>query len=176
MNPDTPIDEAGAEIAPPRGDADIAAARRLVREYAESLDFSLCFQGFDEEMARFPADYAPPDGALLLAWRRQQAVGVVGVRRLADGVSEMKRLYLRPAGRGLGLGRDLIARSLVAARALGYGSMRLDTIEGRQDAAIALYRAHGFRTIAPYRENPVPGVLYMECNLTDGAAGDRDVR
>ncbi len=163
-------------IDPPRSEADVVAARALVVEYAESLDFSLCFQGFDAEMERFPADYEPPDGALLLAWRDAEPVGVVGVRRLAAGVSEMKRLYLRPAGRGLGLGRDLIARSLAAARALGYGSMRLDTIEGRQDAAIALYRAHGFRTIAPYRENPVAGVLYMECDLTDGTGPDPDVR
>ena len=155
-------------IAAPRGDDDVAAARALVREYAESLGFSLCFQGFDEEMARFPADYTPPDGALLLAWHEDQAVGVVGVRRLDDGVSEMKRLYLRPAGRGLGLGRALVAESLAAARALGYRSMRLDSIQGAQDAAIGLYRAHGFRPIAPYRVNPVDGVVYLECDLTAG--------
>ena len=150
----------------PSDQAAVAAARTLVVEYAESLDFSLCFQGFDAEMARFPADYASPAGALLLAWRDGRAVGVVGVRRISDGVSEMKRLYLRPEGRGLGLGRALVARSLAAARALGYRSMRLDTIEGKQDAAIALYRAYGFRAIAPYRENPVDGVLYLECDLT----------
>ncbi len=139
--------------------------RALFLEYAQSLGFSLCFQSFDKELAELPGDYAPPEGRLLLAMRGGQAVGCVALHNIGDGVCEMKRLYLRPQARGSGAGRALAERIIAEARSLGYRKMRLDTVAGKMDGAIALYRRLGFREIAPYRVNPVPGALYMELTL-----------
>ena len=143
----------------------IEQARALFLEYAESLGFSLCFQSFDKELAELPGDYAPPEGRLLLAVREGRAAGCVALHKIGDGVCEMKRLYLRPELRGSGAGRALAERIIADARALGYRRMRLDTVAGTMDAAIALYRRLGFREIGPYRPNPVPGALYMELSL-----------
>ena len=122
-------------------DSDIETVRRLFRAYAESLPFSLDFQGFQAELAGLPAPYNPPAGCLLLAKRGSGAVGVVGLKPLAHGIAEIKRLYVVPGARGTGLGRSLAERAIAEARAKGYGCLRLDTHRPSMAGAIALYQA-----------------------------------
>jgi ribosomal protein S18 acetylase RimI-like enzyme len=144
---------------------DIAAVRRLFQAYAQSLDFSLCFQGFDEELASLPGKYAADSrGALLLAKRNGEAVGVVGMRNLGDGIAEMKRLYIDPAGRGHNFGRALTDAVLAEARRFGYRAVRLDTFPSMV-AANRIYDSLGFRDIPPYYDNPLPGARYRELEL-----------
>lgn len=143
----------------------IQQARELFLEYAKSLGFSLCFQGFDEEVKSLPGAYAPPGGRLLLARCAGRAAGCVALRPLDEGICEMKRLYVRPAERGKSLGRMLVDRVIAEARQIGYQRMRLDTIESSMQDAIALYRRKGFQEIPAYRENPIPGALYLELVL-----------
>ena len=145
--------------------AQIAYARELFLEYAQSLGFSLCFQSFDQELAGLPGDYKPPDGRLLLAEAAGQPAGCVALHELESGICEMKRLYLRPAFRGKGLGRMLAERIICEARAIGYLRMRLDTVEPIMKNAVTLYRQLGFREIPPYRSNPIAGAMYMELEL-----------
>ena len=150
--------------------AQIAQARELFLEYAQSLGFSLCFQNFDTELAGLPGDYAPPEGRLLLAEYEGQLAGCVALHKLAaqkddDGICEMKRLYLRLQFRGKGLGRVLADRVIAEARQIGYRRMRLDTVEPLMKDAVAMYRKIGFQEIAPYRPNPIAGALYMELQL-----------
>lgn len=161
------------EIAAPRDAADVAAARELFAEYAASLGFSLAYQGFQAELDGLPGAYAPPSGALLLALVDGEVVGTVALRRLSSDACEMKRLFVRPASRGLRLangtsiGRALTMAVVDRARALGYRRLRLDTIAGKMDAAIALYRSLGFVEVAAYYASPVPGTLFFE-KLLDG--------
>ena len=143
----------------------IAQARELYLEYADSLGFSLCFQSFDQELASLPGDYAPPDGRLLVAEYRGQLAGCVALHKLDPEVCEMKRLYLRPQLRGRGVGRALAEAVIAEARVIGYRKMRLDTVEPVMPNAVALYRRLGFREIDPYRANPIAGALYMELVL-----------
>lgn len=145
--------------------AEIEQVRELFLEYANSLSFSLCFQGFERELQGLPGDYAPPDGRLLLARYENQAAGCVALHRLEDDICEMKRLYLRPAFRGKGLGRLLVDRVIAEAGSIGYRRMRLDTVPSSMQDAVALYRRKGFREITPYRENPIAGALYLELEL-----------
>lgn len=148
--------------------AQIKHVRALFLEYGKSLGFSLCFQSFDQELAGLPGDYAPPAGRLLLAEVGGKPAGCVALHpygKKKDRVCEMKRLYVRPAFRGHKLGRRLVEEVLAAARSIGYKKMRLDTVEPVMGHAVALYRELGFREIPPYRENPMPGTLYMEMEL-----------
>ena len=143
----------------------IEQARVLFLEYADSLGFSLCFQTFDEELKSLPGSYAAPSGRLLLAQYEHQAAGCVALRKLEVNLCEMKRLYVRPAYRGKGLGRILVERLITDARAIGYERMRLDTIPSSMQDAVALYRRMGFKEIPPYRANPIEGALYLELLL-----------
>ncbi len=142
----------------------VGAIRRLLSEYQTGLSVDLCFQGFEEELAALPGAYAPPRGNLLLAMRDDEALGCVGVRPLDAGRCEMKRLYVRPAGRGQGLGRQLAERAIAFARAAGYREMVLDTLPQMVEAQ-RLYAVLGFTECAAYYENPLPGVRYLRLKL-----------
>ena len=144
--------------------SDLEEIRALFREYAESLGVDLGYQGFEEEVRDLPGHYAPPRGMLMLA-RGDDVIGCVGVRPFDDQTAEMKRLYVRPAGRGLGLGRTLAEAAIDFAREAGYRRMRLDTLP-RMQRAQELYRALGFVAITPYRYSAVPGTVYLELDLT----------
>ena len=146
-------------------DEHINAARTLFQEHEAGLGISLCFQNFDQELKNLPGDYAPPDGRLLLAVENDELAGCIAMRKLSDGVCEMKRLFVRPVYRASGLGRFLAESIIDEARKLGYTHMRLDTIPGKMDKAIALYQSLGFVEIEPYRENPVAGAKFMELKL-----------
>jgi putative acetyltransferase len=145
--------------------AQVAQARELFVEYAQSLGMNLCFQNFEQELAGLPGHYAPPDGRLLLAEHEGQLAGCVALHKWETGICEMKRLYLRPSFRGKGLGRVLAERIIAEARDIGYQRMRLDTIEPLMKDAVEMYRKLGFREIAPYRPNPIAGAMYMELQL-----------
>jgi ribosomal protein S18 acetylase RimI-like enzyme len=153
-----------ARIRPASGPEDVDTARTLFREYADGLGVDLAFQGWERELRELPGDYAPPRGALFLAEREGQAVGCVALRPLDPPLCEMKRLYVRPAGRGTGLGRRLAEHVIAEARRLGYATMRLDTLPSMGDAQ-ALYGRLGFREIAPYRYNPIVGTRFLELDL-----------
>jgi ribosomal protein S18 acetylase RimI-like enzyme len=144
---------------------EVSRARELFEEYAAWLGLNLCFQNFDNELAELPGEYVPPSGRLFLAIENDQVAGCVAVRKIGEGICEMKRLYVRPAFRGLGLGRILTEKIIEAAREIGYACMRLDTLPGKMDQAIAMYRSLGFKNIEPYYNNPVVGAAFMELEL-----------
>jgi putative acetyltransferase len=139
----------------------IRTLRNLFREYEAFLQVDLCFQRFEEELANLPGRYAPPQGALLLAIAAGEAAGCVAMRPLDAGVCEMKRLYVRPAFLGQGIGKKLALSVIERAEAAGYARMRLDTLE-KLGPALSLYAALGFQKCPPYYENPLAGVVYME--------------
>ena len=145
-------------------DEQVEQARTLFKEYEAATGVDLCFQNFAQELAGLPGDYAPPAGRLILAYDAEGAAGCVALRRVDDAACEMKRLYVRPAFRGTGLGRTLAEHIVGEARAIGYERMRLDTLPAMR-SAIALYRSLGFKEIDAYRFNPVEGTLYMELQL-----------
>jgi len=160
-----PVLPAGVSLKQAESASEIGQVRELFLEYAQSLGFSLCFQNFDEELASLPGDYSPPEGRLLLAHVKGELAGCVALHKLQPEICEMKRLYLRPQFRGKGLGRVLANNVIAEAQSIGYKSMRLDTVEPVMNDAVELYRKLGFREIAPYRVNPMPGTLYMELKL-----------
>ena len=138
---------------------DLDVVRRLFREYAESLDLEAHFQGFDDEVAELPYE------SLLVASLDGEPVGCVALRRLDGGTCEMKRMFVRPSARGAGVGRALAVASLERARALGFRTMRLDTLPHRMEAAGELYRSLGFVEVGRYNDNPIEGVVFMELRL-----------
>ena len=144
----------------------VGTAKALFLEYASTLSFDLSFQHFDEEMVTFPIQYSPPTGSLLVAYEDRKPAGCVGLRRLEEGVCEIKRLYVRSEFRGLGIGRALALNVIDVGRRLGYVRMRLDTVPSMHEA-IALYRTLGFRQIPQYRDNPVSGALFFELLLSE---------
>ena len=152
------------EIVPAEGDEAVGQAQVLFREYASSLGVDLSFQDFARELAELPGEYAPPGGALLLAFCDGRLAGCAAFRPLAGGTCEMKRLYVRHSFRGKGVGKGLAVAVIDRARECHYHHMRLDTLPWMHEA-IALYRALGFRPIEPYRPNPVEGAAFMELNL-----------
>ena len=140
--------------------------RALFLEYAKSLDFNLCFQNFDTELRELPGEYALPHGRLILCEFNGKPAGCIALKPLEPGICEMKRLYVRPESRGSQLGSKLATHLIDEARRAGYTSMRLDTIRGSMDKAIALYRSLGFKEIPPYYPNPIANALYLELALT----------
>jgi len=146
----------------------IATARELMMEYATRLGVDLCFQGFEEEMKMLPGKYAPPSGCILLALWDERPAGVIALRPMgekAEGLCEMKRLFVRPEFRGHGIGRILAERIIAVAQEIGYKRMRLDTMPGKMDSAIGMYRELGFFETRPYYETPVGQTLFMELAL-----------
>jgi GNAT superfamily N-acetyltransferase len=154
------------EIVQIESEADVEAVRSIFREYEQWLGLSLCFQSFEDELALLPGFYAPPDGRLYLARIDGETIGCIGIRKLEDGICEMKRLYLRESARGKGVGIALIEKAIAEARKIGYGKMRLDTYPPKMGKAVKLYESHGFQRIAPYYDNPHSDTLFMECDLT----------
>ena len=147
---------------------DMAIAAQLFREYADSLELDLAFQNFDDELAHLPGDYAAPRGALLLAYVDGALAGCCALRPLDNAdipnAAEMKRLYVRRAFRGFGLGRQLAETILDAARQAGYASVLLDTLDD-MEAARNLYADLGFQSIEPYYHNPIPGAHYLKADI-----------
>lgn len=152
------------ELVPADSEERIHHARELVAEYADSLDFSLQFQSFHDDLANLPGQYAPPEGRLLLALWEKQVAGCVALRKLEEDVCEMKRMYVRPAFRGKGIGRRLAEAIIEEARAIGYARMRLDTVNSMTEAN-TLYETMGFKDIDRYCYNPLEGARFMELPL-----------
>ena len=146
----------------------IDATRALFREYADQQGVDLCFQNFDAELASLPGDYAAPQGLLLLAFVDGQLAGCGGFRPLADvdyaNACEMKRLFVRRAFRGFGLGRLLAQHLIDRATEAGYSAMLLDTLD-EMETARGLYETLGFEEVPPYYFNPLPGAHYLKVDL-----------
>ena len=153
-----------------KSEQDIAEARALFEEYAAWLGINLCFQNFDKELAGLPGDYAPPDGRLLFAIDDDQLAGCVALRKIDEGVCEMKRLFVRPEFRGRGLGRQLTEAIIEEARQMGYQQLRLDTLPPKMNIAVGVYRSLGFKEIEAYYNNPVAGATFMELELSEPPA------
>lgn len=158
------MSESVIAIGPAAGAAEMETVRVLFLEYQAWLDVDLCFQDFEAELASLPGKYVPPKGGLWLARVDEKIAGVIGLRLHAEGVCEMKRLWVRPAFRSHGLGRRLADICVVTARAAGYRRMCLDTL-GFMDEARSLYQTLGFHEIPAYYDNPLDDVRYLELEL-----------
>lgn len=143
----------------------IEDVRKLFREYESWLGLDLCFQGFEDELRNLPGRYAKPDGRLLLATIDEKPAGCAALRKLDEGICEMKRLYIRKDFRGGGLGNTIIEKLIDEAHVIGYKKMRLDTYPLKMEKAVKLYEFHGFTAIPPYYDNSDEGVLFMEMDL-----------
>lgn len=143
---------------------DYEDAKSLFLEYADSLNFNLCFQNFNKEIEDLPAMYSEPCGCIILSCENEIPFGCVALRKFEDNICEMKRLYIPKTYRGRGIGRELAGRITEKAKELGYGKMRLDTLETMTEA-ISLYKSMGFYEIEKYRDNPIKEVVYMEKKL-----------
>lgn len=145
----------------------LEVVRTIFREYAESLGIDLGFQNFDSELAELPGKFAAPHGRVLLACHDDEIIGCVALRPLDETTCEMKRLYVRPSGRGLQAGKQLATRICAIARESGYRRIRLDTLP-TMHAALRLYASLGFEPIPAYVFNPIAGAIFLECDLTRG--------
>ena len=146
------------------GPADIPEVRRMVQEYVSWIGLDLAFQEIDAELAGLPGDYAPPRGALFVADDRARLIGMIGLRPFDEAICEMKRLYVRPGFRRVGLGRTLAKALLDEARRAGYSTVLLDTLDD-MEAARELYATLGFVEIPPYYYNPIAGAHYLKAEL-----------
>jgi len=153
----------------PQSAAEWREARRLVEEYAASLNVDLSFQNFAQELEHFENEYSAPSGAFLLAREEGSFVGCVGLRKLSDTVGEIKRLYVAPTARGLGFGEALVRGIVDEGKQLKYTRLVLDTLPSMLEAR-SLYHALGFKPVAPYRFNPVSGTAFLELQLDDQEA------
>ena len=156
------------EILSPRHEADLLQTKEIFLAYAKAINIDLCFQDFDTELANLPGDYSPPRGALLLAWVDHKLAGCCALRPIDSSdyanAAEMKRLFVRPEFRGLGLGRQLAESIIDAARLSGYDSVLLDTLDD-MEIARAMYEDLGFKEIPPYYHNPLAGAHYLKVDL-----------
>jgi putative acetyltransferase len=144
----------------------LAETKILFREYEKWLNVSLCFQGFEEEVITLPGKYAPPDGRLYIVKSENTLCGCIGLRKIEDGICEMKRLFLKTEMRGKGIGNALIAKIIQDAKTIGYIKMRLDTIKEKMPKAVEIYKSYGFIETEPYYYNPNQHTLFMELDLT----------
>ena len=151
-------------VVPARTEKDLRQAKIFFEEYAAGLDFALDFQNFEEELAGLPGDYAPPEGCLLLAYYRDQVAGCVALRKIDRDICEMKRLFVRPSFRHLGIGGSLAQTVIQEAKRKGYTRMRLDTVPSMKEAR-GLYASLGFEPIPSYCHNPIPGAVFLELKL-----------
>jgi GNAT superfamily N-acetyltransferase len=152
------------DLVHPESEDEWHRARRLVEEYAASLDVDLSFQNIEREIENLTSEYSPPTGIFLLAKEGGNYLGCVGLRRFTDDAGEIKRLYTVPAARGRGLGRRLAEDIVTAGRQLGYTRLLLDTLPSMEEAR-SLYVSLGFKPTSAYRFNPVPGTAFLELEL-----------
>ncbi len=152
------------KIAPVEGEAAVAAVRTLLLEYWDSFGFTPCFQNFGEEVASLPGAYAPPSGRLALATVNGEPAGCIALRHVDDRRAEAKRLYVRPAFRGSGIGRALLEWVMSEARTAGYTEIVGDTMPAMQEA-LALYDRMGFKRAEPYSEHPTEGAIFIRIEL-----------
>ncbi len=152
-------------IVEARDEESIAKIRELFAEYWESFGFTPCFQNFDDELAQLPGAYSPPAGRLAIALIDGNVAGCIALRPIDDGSCEMKRLYVRPAFRGTGLGVELVCWLIAQARSIGYKTMFADTMPV-MERALAMYERMGFERIDAYAEEATPGAVYLKLSLT----------
>ena len=160
------MSEERIQLRTARSADDIASAGELFHEYIESLSIDIEHQGWQEELANLPGPYKGPGGVILIASVNGSDVGCVALRRLEDGVCEMKRLYVRPDARGRGIGRLMVERIIQAGQAFGYETMKLDTSEDMGEAR-ALYESFGFTECEKYNDDPLECTMFFERSLSE---------